>query len=89
MAAADVILNVTEFKANCLQLFKRLQSGKIKRITVTRRGTPVASISSPSRTGKKKKFEDIYGCMRGTIQLAPDYDPFEQVIEEPKDPFFG
>jgi antitoxin (DNA-binding transcriptional repressor) of toxin-antitoxin stability system len=88
MADTELTVNVTEFKANCLDLFKRLEAGKIKRITVTRRGLPVASIAPPPLR-KKKKFEDIYGCMRGTIQFAPDYDPFEQVIEEPKDPFFG
>jgi antitoxin (DNA-binding transcriptional repressor) of toxin-antitoxin stability system len=80
---AEITIPVTQFKANCLKLFKRLEQGKLKRVTVTRRGKPVALVE-PSRT-KRKPLADAYGFMRGAIHLSPDYDPFEQVIEEPED----
>jgi antitoxin (DNA-binding transcriptional repressor) of toxin-antitoxin stability system len=86
MASHEVTVTITAFKANCLDLVRQLEHGKLKRITLTRRGKPVAEVS-PKKAAKKKTFADIYGCMRGTIEFAPDYDPFEQVIDEPKDPF--
>lgn len=87
MASKELTIPVTEFKTNCLKLFKRLEQGKLTRVTVTRRGKPVASVE-PSQM-KRKQFSDIYGMMRGKIHFSPDYDPFEQVIDEPNDPFVG
>jgi prevent-host-death family protein len=86
MADSEITISASAFKAKCLDLFKRLERGKLKRITVTRRGKPVAVVAQ-SPPAKKPSFDDIYGCMRGTIEFAPDYDPFEQLIGEPSDPF--
>jgi hypothetical protein len=86
MSAKEITVNVTAFKAQCLDLFKQLEQGKLKRIIVTRRGSSVAEVA-PRRRAGRMGFEDVYGCMRGLMNISPDYDPFEQVIEEPKDPF--
>jgi hypothetical protein len=85
-ADSEITNSASAFKAKCLELFKRLEQGKLKRITVIRRGRPVASVARAGSL-KKASFDEIYGCMRGTIEFAPDYDPFEQVIDEPSDPF--
>jgi len=77
MSENEVTLNVTRFKAECLDLFKRLEQGKLKRVTVTRRGRPVAEVS-PRRA--PKSFDEIFGCMQGTITVAPGVDLVEPVI---------
>jgi antitoxin (DNA-binding transcriptional repressor) of toxin-antitoxin stability system len=73
----EVTLNVTRFKAECLDLFKRLEEGKLKRVTVTRRGRPVAQVSRPRGP---KGFGEISGCMQGTITVVPGVDLLEPVI---------
>jgi antitoxin (DNA-binding transcriptional repressor) of toxin-antitoxin stability system len=87
MASKKMTIPVTEFKANCLGLFKRLEQGKLQRVIVTRRGKPVASVEPIHPM--QKQLPDIYGMMRGKIHLAPEYDPFERVIDEPRDSFIG
>lgn len=76
MSENEVTLNVTRFKAQCLNLFKRLEQGKLKRVTVTRRGRPVAEVS-PKRAAKR--FEEIFGCMQGMVTVAPGVDLLEPV----------
>jgi antitoxin (DNA-binding transcriptional repressor) of toxin-antitoxin stability system len=80
MASHEVTITITAFKANCLDLVRQLEHGKLKRITLTRRGKPVAEVS-PKKSGKKKTFADIYGCMRGTIQFAPGVDLTEPAVD--------
>ena len=41
---SELRVSVTEFKAKCLAVFDQLEQRKIKRVIVTRRGTPVAEI---------------------------------------------
>jgi antitoxin (DNA-binding transcriptional repressor) of toxin-antitoxin stability system len=73
----EVTLNVTRFKAECLDLFKRLEEGKLKRVTVTRRGRPVAQISPPRAP---KSFDEISASMQGTITVAPGVDLLQPVV---------
>jgi antitoxin (DNA-binding transcriptional repressor) of toxin-antitoxin stability system len=80
MAATELTVTISTFKANCLDLVRKLESGKLKRITLTRRGKPVAEVSA-KRPEKKKTFADIYGCMRGTITIAPGVDLTEPVFD--------
>ena len=85
MATKELTVNVTEFKAKCLEHLRKLESGKLRKVTVVRRGKPVAVVQSAE--AKKKPLKDVYGFMSDVMHLAPDYDPFEQVIDEPKDLF--
>lgn len=86
MGTRDITVNVTEFKAKCLEHLRKLESGKLRKVTVVRRGKPVAVVQSTAAA--EKPLTDSYGFMKGVLQLSPDYDPFAQVIEEPSDPFF-
>jgi antitoxin (DNA-binding transcriptional repressor) of toxin-antitoxin stability system len=88
MSKREITVNVTEFKAKCLGLLRSLERGTLKRVTVMRRGVPVADVA-PAAAKTTKPLKSAYGFIRGSIRFAPGYDPFEQVIEEPKDPFFG
>lgn len=89
MASNDVKLNVTEFKAKCLELFKDIESGKLKQVTVTRRGHPVAMVQSPP-VSKISSLKEVFADMRGLIAVAPGIDLTKPLdIPEPEDPFFG
>lgn len=89
MSEVEVTLNVTAFKASCLALFKRLEQGKLKRITVTRRGLPIAVVARSPRTGKKT-FDELFGSMRGLVTFFPGVDLTRPLdIPDPQDPFIG
>jgi prevent-host-death family protein len=82
-----VTVSASAFKAKCLELLNRLDTGALERVTVTKRGKPIAVVER-ART-PRKPYKSAYGFLRGYIKLSPDYDPFEQVIEDPDDPFIG
>ena len=86
MAAKEITTGITEFKAKCLEHLRQLEAGKLTRVTVTRRGKPVAVIEPAASSNVPA--QDVYGFMRKSMWLSPDYDPFEQVVDEPSDPFF-
>jgi antitoxin (DNA-binding transcriptional repressor) of toxin-antitoxin stability system len=79
MAAKELTVTVTGFKAHCLDLIRKLEHGDLKRITLTRRGKPVAEIS-PQRAAPKKTFADIYGCMRGKMKIPEGADLTEPTV---------
>jgi antitoxin (DNA-binding transcriptional repressor) of toxin-antitoxin stability system len=85
MVSKEITVNVTQFKAGCLEYLRKLESGKLTAVTVARRGKPVAVVERAA-VGKAP-IEDAYGFMRDVMQLSPAYDPFEQVVDEPSDPF--
>lgn len=85
MVSKEITVNVTQFKAECLEYLRKLETGKLTTVTVARRGKPVAVVE---RAGAgKTHIKDAYGFMRDVMHLSPDYDPFEQVVDEPSDPF--
>lgn len=65
----DVMVSVTEFKAKCLSLFSEVEAGE-KRITVTRRGEPVAVITPPK--ARKKKLKSPAGSWSGNVEIVGD-----------------
>ena len=71
-------INATEFKAKCLELFDRLASGKLKRVTITKRGKAVAVLVPPQPKGKQPSF---FGYMKGTVNLPAGFDLTEPIIE--------
>src|SRR5947208_2092528 len=79
----NVTITATAFKTNCLDLFKRLERGTLARITVTRRGHAVAEIARP-RAAPKKTFAEVYGCMRGTLEIKPGVD-LTRPVADPED----
>ena len=71
-------INATEFKAKCLELFDRVASGKLKSVTITKRGKPVAVVVPPQPKGKRPS---LFGAMKGTVNLPPDFDLTQPIIE--------
>ena len=65
-------VGAAEFKANCLRLMDEVQAGG-EPITVTKRGKPVAIMSAPEPE-KRPGVDDLFGCMKGTVTVAGDWD---------------
>lgn len=80
-------VTATEFKAKCLDLFRRLDLGTLAEVTVTKRGKVIAIVRPPE---VPKIKGSAWGFMRGTVKIARGVDLTEPVIDlEPDDPFLG
>jgi hypothetical protein len=60
-------ISVARFKATCVAFLEQVEQ-TVQSIRVTRRGKPVAQISS---VGKRR----IMGCMEGTAKIVGDLEP--------------
>jgi antitoxin (DNA-binding transcriptional repressor) of toxin-antitoxin stability system len=70
-------INVTEFKAKCLTLFKALEARRYDKVVVTRRGKAIAELT-PARGG----VPDLYGALKGRVIIPPGVDLTEPVLED-------
>lgn len=77
MHLKEITMAVADFKAKCLQVMKDLEERRIEKVTVTRRGKPIARL-----TGVGEKLAPAFGSMRGTIHFAPNFDPSEPTCDE-------
>ena len=59
---------ISKFKATCLSLLERVKKTGIP-LMVTKRGEPIAVVTSPPPPPKGKK---PFGCMKGTIVIEGD-----------------
>ena len=73
------IISATEFKAKCLEIFDRLGARKLTRVTITKRGKPVAVLIPPEGASAKR---NLHGFMRGSVIFEGDIDLTEPVIKE-------
>ena len=84
MSVATV--TATAFKATCLDLLDQLAAHKITRLTVTKRGKPVAVLIPPDEAPKPElsPFDELYGSGKGLIDWPEGFDvmqsPFEGVL---------
>jgi antitoxin (DNA-binding transcriptional repressor) of toxin-antitoxin stability system len=53
MKEAVLKINVTDFKARCLALFKELEAKRYDKVVVTRRGKPIAELSPAQARGAR------------------------------------
>ncbi len=72
-------ITATEFKATCLDLLDKVQSGEIGELAITKRGQVVAVVRPPKVT--LAQAESLFGCLRGTVELPPDLDLTEPIFE--------
>lgn len=80
MPSTEETLTVTEFKARCLDLFDRLNARRLDRVTVTRRGKPVAVVSPVSTAEAEARA--VHGSMAGMANLDPGVDLTGPVFDE-------
>ena len=66
-------VGAAEFKANCLRLMAEMQADG-EPITVTKRGKPLAVVSTANDAGqdKREKRKALFDSLRGTITVHGD-----------------
>jgi len=84
MTEAVLEINVTAFKAKCLELFRQLEARRYDKVVVTRRGRPIAELR-PAAT----EIPDLYGCMKGSVTIPPGVDLTEPVLEDVPEAWSG
>jgi antitoxin (DNA-binding transcriptional repressor) of toxin-antitoxin stability system len=79
MEVSDAVLeiNVTDFKAKCLGLFKELEARRYDKLVVTRRGKPIAQL-----TPAVSEVPDLYGALKGRVIIPPGVDLTDPVLED-------
>ncbi len=73
-------LSVSEFKAKCLDLFDRLSKNRLRKVTVTRHGKPVAVVTAPA--SPETEARAVHGSMAGMVTIPPGFDLTAPVIDE-------
>jgi prevent-host-death family protein len=63
-------ISAGEFKAKCLALMDEVYAGG-ETIVITKRGKPVAQLSSPAEASETKQ-KSIFGSMRGMATIVGD-----------------
>jgi antitoxin (DNA-binding transcriptional repressor) of toxin-antitoxin stability system len=81
MTHSEIEISVTEFKAKCLGLLDRLSTRKLKRITVLKRGKPIAVLTPPT-PAKKANLEAMFADMKGRMIAPPGFDFTQPVFDE-------
>ncbi len=71
MTSMQTVINASEFKATCLELFDRVASGEIERVVITKRGRVVGVLHPPEPAPTP---EGVFGCMRGSVLLSAEVD---------------
>ena len=74
---AGLEINVTDFKAKCLALFKELEARRYDKVVVTRRGKAIAEL-----TPAVSEVPDPYGCLAGRAIIPPDLDLTSPLLED-------
>lgn len=80
-------LSVSEFKAKCLDLFDRLSKNRLRKVTVTRHGKPVAVVTAPMSAEAEARA--VHGSMAGMVSIPPGLDLTAPVIGEEFDAVRG
>ncbi len=80
---ASQTISATEFKAKCLEILDRVSNGAMERVTVTKRGKPVAVVVPPP--SDVIDTSTLFGFMRGTVIISEDVDLAAPLIDEPLD----
>lgn len=76
VSEAVLEINVTDFKAKCLALFKELEERRYDKVVVTRRGKPIAHLT-PAQTD----VPDPYGCLAGRAIIPAALDLTSPILE--------
>jgi antitoxin (DNA-binding transcriptional repressor) of toxin-antitoxin stability system len=70
-----------DFKANCLAILDRLARRDLDRVTITKRGHPVAVMTPPPSVAQA--VEALHGFMRGSVVISAGFDLLAPIVDEP------
>jgi prevent-host-death family protein len=81
MAASEKTVSVTEFKAKCLSLIDGVNSKRLHRVTIVKRGRIVAALvpAEPKTAKKAKPFS--HGFLKGSVVIPKGLDLTKPIFE--------
>ena len=79
MGERDKTVSVTEFKTHCLSMMDDVNTRKITRLKVQKRGKLHVEIVAPSRVGRKKRT--AFGSLKGWVIIPEGFDIMKPVFE--------
>lgn len=71
------VMTATEFKAKCLEVMDRVNSGEWSQVVITKRGKDVAVLRAPSADEANESpwnSMSIFGCMEGSVTIPEGVD---------------
>jgi prevent-host-death family protein len=77
------IIGASEFKARCLEILDRLSAREVSRITITKRGRPVAVLLPPEDA--QDAVRQIHGFLRGSVVIPRGTNLTAPTLDEPFD----
>ena len=79
MSGRERTVSVTEFKAQCLAMMDEVNSGKVARLKVEKRGRLHVEVVAPARVGRKKQTS--FGSLKGWVVIPKGLDLTKPVFE--------
>jgi prevent-host-death family protein len=83
MEPAMNTMTATEFKAKCLEILDQLSTHEIEKLTITKRGKPVAVLIAPE--SEAASLLNLHGSMRGSVLIPDGFDLTAPVLDEALD----
>ena len=71
LVSGEVVITATEFKAKCLDLLDRVNSGELRKVHITKRGKEVAVLAG---SDARDDAGDFIGWQAGSVVLPDDLD---------------
>jgi prevent-host-death family protein len=81
--AAEETIGAAEFKARCLEILDQVAARAVTRVTITKRGRPVAMLVPPH--DEQDAVRRIHGFLRGSVVLPKEVDLTAPTLDEPFD----
>lgn len=76
---SERVISASDFKAGCLDILDRLADRRLTRVTVTKRGRPVAVLVPPG--DDEAAADALFGCMAGSVVIPAGVDLTAPVFE--------
>jgi prevent-host-death family protein len=80
---AGETIGAAEFKTHCLEILDRLSAREVSRVTITKRGRPVAVLVPPDDA--RDAVQRIHGFLRGSVVIPPGTDLTAPALDQPFD----
>jgi prevent-host-death family protein len=84
---AEETIGAAEFKAHCLEILDQVAARAVARVTITKRGRPVAMLVPLQ--DEQDAVRRIHGFLRGSVVLPKGVDLTAPKLEEPFDAACG
>jgi len=79
--AAEKTVSVTEFKAKCLGFIDGVNSKKLRRVTIVKRGRVVAALVPAESKVSKRTKPFMHGFLKGSVVIPEGLDLTKPVFE--------